>query len=81
MKTFKSMFKRYSTGMDALLWINVIGVYFYCCIVGSSDIPALVLLAGLNTVVILITKFDEIRHDLTPKPDADEVDKIVRRVK
>ena len=81
MKTWKDVAKRHRFWMDVMLWVNVFGVYMYLCLVGSSDIPAIVLLAGLNTAIIVIARREELKRFLTPVQEKDEMDRIIRRVK
>ena len=79
--TWKMIGKRYERWQDIALWINLFGVYMYICLVGSSDIPALMLLAGLNTAIIVIARREELKRLLTPQREKDEMDAIIRRVK
>ena len=79
--TWKEVGKRYETWQDIALWINLFGVFMYLCLVGSSDIPAIVLLAGLNVVTIVIARREELKRFLTPVQEKDEMDRIIRRVK
>lgn len=81
MRTWREVAKRCRSGMDAMLFLNLFGVYLYICLVGTSDAPALILLAGLNLAIICISRFEEIKRELTPKPDPDELQNIIRRVK
>lgn len=81
MKTWKEIGKRYERWQDVALWINLFGVYMYICLVGSSDIPALMLLAGLNTAIIVIARREELKRFLTPEEEKDELHTIIRRVK
>lgn len=79
--TWKMIGKRYEIWQDIALWINLFGVFMYLCLVGSSDIPAIVLLAGLNVVTIVIARREELKRFLTPVQEKDEMDAIIRRVK
>ena len=79
--TWKMIGKRYEAWQDIALWINLFGVYMYICLVGSSDIPALMLLAGLNTATIVIARREELKRLLTPQQEKSEMDRIIRRVK
>ena len=79
--TWKMIGKRYEFWQDIALWINLFGVYMYICLVGSSDVPALMLLAGLNTATIVIARREELKRVLTPKQEPDEMQSIIRRVK
>ena len=81
MKTWKEIGKRYERWQDVALWVNLFGVYMYICLVGSSDIPALMLLAGLNTATIVIARREELKRLLTPQQEKSEMDRIIRRVK
>lgn len=81
MMTWKTIGKRYEFGMDLMLWLNIFCVYIYICLVGSSDVPALVLLAGLNTVIITFSRREELKRILTPAKEPDEMQAIIRRVK
>ena len=81
MRTWKEIGKRYEIWQDIALWINLFGVFMYLCLVGSSDIPAIVLLAGLNTAIIVIARREELKRLLTPVQEKDEMDAIIRRVK
>ena len=79
--TWKKIGKRYEIWQDVALWVNLFGVYMYICLVGSSDIPALMLLAGLNTATIVIARREELKRLLTPQQEKSEMDRIIRRVK
>ena len=79
--TWKMIGKRYETWQDIALWINLFGVFMYLCLVGSSDVPAIVLLAGLNTAIIVIARREELKRLLTPQQEKSEMDRIIRRVK
>ena len=81
MMTWKMIGKRYERWQDVALWVNLFGVYMYICLIGSSDIPALMLLAGLNIAIIVIARREELKRLLTPKQDPDEMQSIIRRVK
>lgn len=81
MMTWKEVGKRYETWQDIALWINLFGVYMYICLVGSNDIPALMLLAGLNIATIVIARREELKRLLTPQQEKSEMDRIIRRVK
>ena len=81
MKTWKEVGKRYEIWQDIALWINLFGVYMYICLIGSSDIPALMLLAGLNIATIVIARREELKRLLTPQQEKSEMDRIIRRVK
>ena len=79
--TWKTIGKRYEAWQDIALWLNTIALFMYLCLVGSSDIPAIVLLAGLNTAIIVIARREELKRFLTPVQEKDEMDAIIRRVK
>ena len=81
MKTWKQVAKRYEHGMDWMLWLNLFGVYMYLCLVGSTDIPAIVMLAGFNLAIITTARREELKRLLTPPQEKSELDHIIRRVK
>ena len=81
MKTWKEVGKRYETWQDVAIWLNTFCVWMYLCLIGSSDIPAIVMLAGLNTAIIVIARREELKRFLTPVQEKDEMDAIIRRVK
>ena len=79
--TWKEVGKRYEFWQDVALWLNTFAVFMYLCLVGSSDIPAIVLLAGLNTAIITFSRREELKRVLTPAKEPDEMRNIIRRVK
>ena len=79
--TWKEVSKRYERWQDIALWLNTFAVFMYLCLVGSSDIPAIVLLAGLNTAIIVIARREELKRFLTPRQEPDEMQAIIRRIK
>lgn len=81
MKTWKQVAKRYEHGMDLMLWVNLMGVYLWICLVGSDDVPAIILLAGLNVATIVFARREELKRELTPRHEPDEMERIIRRVK
>ena len=81
MMTWKEVGKRYERWQDIALWLNTFAVFMYLCLVGSSDIPAIVLLAGLNTAIIVIARREELKRVLTPAKEPDEMQAIIRRIK
>lgn len=81
MRTWKDVGKRYEWWMDAMLMVNFMGVYLYLCLVGSSDAPTIIALAGLNIAMISMARREEIKRILTPKQEEDELRSIIRRVK
>ena len=81
MMTWKEVGKRYERWQDIALWLNTFAVFMYLCLVGSSDIPAIVLLAGLNTAIIVIARREELKRFLTPRQEPDEMQAIIRRIK
>ena len=81
MKTWKEIGKRYERWQDVALWVNLFGVYMYICLIGSSDIPALMLFAGLNIATIVIARREELKRLLTPQQEKSEMDRIIRRIK
>ena len=81
MKTWKDVAKRHRFWMDVMLWVNVFGVYMYLCLIGSSDLPTVILIAGLNTAMIIMARREEIKRDLAPVQEKDEMHTIIRRIK
>ena len=77
----KGKLRRYETGTNWMLGINMMGLWLYACLIGSSDLPALLMFCGINVAIICIVRFDEIKKELTPRREPDELNGIIRRMK
>ena len=79
--TWKMIGKRYERWQDIALWLNTFAVFMYLCLVGSSDVPAIILFAGINVAIIIIARREELKRFLTPVQEKDEMSGIIKRIK
>ena len=78
--TWRTIGKRYEWWMDAMFFINTIGMYVYIVWFGV-DVTAMILLSGLNVACLTIARREELKRLLTPKQEPDELNGIIRRIK